>query len=265
MDAAEKYARLTASLRALGGVLVAFSAGVDSSLLLAAAHEALGGRAVAVTAVSPLAPDREVQEAVRFCAERGIEQVLLEFDPFPVPHFAENPPDRCYYCKKALFSRFKEIAAERGLPCVAEGSNLDDTGDYRPGMRAVEELHIVSPLLDVGLRKAEIRELSKAMGLPSWNKPSAACLASRIPYGETISPEKLAMVGAAEEKLRALGFTQLRVRAHGKLARIELPRTELKTALYHAQEIEQSLRALGFLYVTLDLGGFQSGSMNRVL
>ncbi len=263
MEAQEKYNRLLVSLRELGSVLVAYSAGVDSTFLLAAAREALGERALAVTAVSPLTPGSEVEAAASFCASRGIEHVLLRFDPFAVEGFSENPPDRCYYCKKALFSRFVQIASERGVSCVAEGSNRDDEGDYRPGMRAVRELGIKSPLLDAGLGKDEIRALSKALGLPTWNKPSAACLASRFAYGQRITPEGLERVGAAEDVLRSLGFTQLRVRVHGQLARIELPRAEMKAALYHAQELEQRLRALGFLYVTLDLGGFQSGSMNR--
>lgn len=265
MDCFEKYSILKKSLAGFGSVLVAYSAGVDSTLLLHAAHEALGANAIAVTAVSPLTPEQELRSSVAFCEEAGIEHILFPFDPFSVAHFSENPPDRCYYCKSALFSRFVEIAEERGIPFVAEGSNLDDAGDYRPGMRAVRELRIASPLLDAQLYKSEIRELSKAFGLSTWNKPSAACLASRFAYGETITPERLDMVAKAEEKLRELGFTQLRVRVHGPLARIEIPRAEIKTALYHAQEIEQSLRSFGFLYVTLDLGGFQSGSMNRVL
>ena len=265
MDAQEKYSRLLDALGDMGSVLVAYSAGVDSTLLLAAAREALGKRAIAVTAVSPLVPDADTEAAAAFCAARGIEHVLLRFDPFAVEGFAENPPDRCYYCKRELFSRFLELAAERGAAYVLEGSNLDDEGDYRPGMRAVRELGVKSPLLDAGLHKNEIRALSKALGLPTWNKPSAACLASRFAYGQRITPEGLKRVGEAEEKLRSLGFSQLRVRVHGSLARIELPRAEMKAALYHAQELEQSLRALGFRYVTLDLGGFQSGSMNREL
>lgn len=261
----EKLLRLKSDLLARESVLIAYSAGVDSTFLLKVAHDTLGERALAVTAVSPLAPGREAQEAEEFCRKEGIEHIRYVFDPFSVEHFAENPPDRCYFCKRALFSRFLELAAEHGLSCVAEGSNLDDEGDYRPGMRAVRELSVVSPLRDAGLSKADIRALSKELGLPTWNKPSCACLASRFAYGETITPEKLEMVGRAEEKLRTLGFTQLRVRLHGDLARIEVPRAELKTALFHAQEIETSLRAFGFRYVTLDLGGFQSGSMNRGL
>ncbi len=265
MELQEKYARLQESLGKLDGLLVAYSAGVDSTLLLKAAHDALGSRAIAVTAVSPLAPKSDIRAAEAFCKTHEIELIPLPFDPFQTEHFAENPPDRCYYCKKALFSRFADIAASRALPFVAEGSNADDIRDYRPGMRAVRELGVLSPLLDAGLTKDEIRELSKQLELPTWNKPSAACLASRFAYGEAITPERLDMVGKAEEKLRELGFSQYRVRVHGALARIEVPRSELKAALYHAQEIEKCLRAIGFLYVTLDLGGFQSGSMNRVL
>ncbi|MBR4157824.1 MAG: ATP-dependent sacrificial sulfur transferase LarE [Oscillospiraceae bacterium] len=261
----EKYELLKSILSEMGSVLVAYSAGVDSTFLLRTAHDVLDSSCVAVTAASPLSPESELRSAASFCAESGIEHILYAFDPFTVEHFPENPPDRCYYCKSALFSRFVAIAGERGLACVAEGSNLDDTGDYRPGMRAVQEQKIRSPLLEAGLRKSEIRELSKALGLQTWNKPSCACLASRFPYGDTITQEGLDRVGRAEEKLRTLGFTQLRVRVHGSLARIEVPTAEMKTALYNAQEIETSLRALGFLYVTLDLGGFRSGSMNRAL
>ena len=262
MDCFEKYRRLTHALSGFDGLLVAYSAGVDSTLLLYAAREALGPRAIAVTAVSPLTPEAEIRSGIRFCSDNGIEHILFPFDPFMTENFAENPPDRCYFCKRALFSRFLSIAEERGLAHVAEGSNASDADDYRPGMRAVRELRILSPLLEAQLNKEEIRELSKAFGLPTWNKPSAACLASRFAYGERITPEGLDRVSRAEEMLHGLGFTQLRVRVHGALARIEVSRAEMKAALYHAQEIEQSLRKLGFLYVTLDLGGFQSGSMN---
>lgn len=260
-----KMCALQAQLRALGSVAVAFSAGVDSTLLLAVAHDVLGDSAAAVTVRSAFSPRRETDEAAAFCRERGIRHVMLDFDPLAVEGVAQNPPDRCYRCKRALFTGIRAAAAELGLAHVAEGSNLDDMGDYRPGMRAVAEMGIESPLRQAGLTKADIRALSKQLGLPTWDKPSYACLASRFVYGETITPERLRMVDRAEQRLMALGLRQVRVRVHGDVARIEAPPADFPLLVDYARELDEYFRSLGFAYVSMDLGGFRTGSMNRTL
>ena len=268
MDALhEKKAALTARLRAYGRLLVAFSAGVDSTFLLAAAQEALGENVLAVSAQALFVPAREQEEAVRFCQARGIRHHLIRMNYEEIPNFTSNPPDRCYFCKKAIFSAFLEEARRNDIPYVAEGSNLDDLSDYRPGLKAIQELGIVSPLKEAGLGKADIRALSREMGLPSWNKPSFACLASRFVYGESITLEKLQRIEQAEDRLLSLGFTQFRVRLHGDMARIELLPEEMTRLMDPAlrEEIRSFFHQLGFVYVTLDLDGFRSGSMNRTL
>lgn len=264
MNAAEKYDALCSALQGLGRVAVAFSAGVDSALLLHAAHSALGENAVAITVHSPFVPQREQREAEVFCQGRGIRQLVLEIDPLSIENVRTNPPERCYFCKKALFTAMREAAENAGFPVLAEGSNADDLGDYRPGMRALKELNIRSPLLDAGLTKQEIRALAKSQGLPCWDKPAMACLATRIPCGTPLTVEALRRVEQAEEILTELGFRQLRVRAHGNLARLELGEDEfarLHAAALSAQIVER-LKSLGFRYVTLDLAGYQRGSMN---
>ena len=261
----EKQRRLEEILAGMGSVAVAYSSGVDSTFLLKTAHDVLGGRAVALTARSCIFPARESAEALEFCRDRGIEQIMAEARPLEIAGFRDNPPERCYLCKKALFTRFLELARERGIPWVAEGSNTDDLGDYRPGLAAVAELGVRSPLREAGLGKAEIRELSRALGLPTWDKPSFACLASRFAYGETITAEKLAMVERAEQRLLELGFRQFRVRVHGNLARIEVLPEEMERLFSLAETLHGEFRALGFLYVTADLAGFRSGSMNLAL
>ena len=254
-------------LSGLGSLAVAFSGGVDSTFLLRMAREALGDKAVAITAVSDFFPARERSEAADFCAAHGIRQLVVPVRACEIEGFAENPRDRCYLCKKSLFRKFLDTAAAAGIPWVAEGSNLDDTGDYRPGLRAIEELGIRSPLREVGLTKAEIRELSRDLELPTWDKPSYACLASRFPYGETITPEKLGMVDRAEQLLLELGFRQHRVRIHGAVARIELLPEDFPRLMEPEirQRVYDSLRADGFAYVTLDLRGYRTGSMNELL
>ena len=236
-------------------------------MLLKIAHDVLGDRAIAVTVSSAFIAHREIHEAESFCAENGIAQEVITVDESEIPHFTENPPDRCYLCKREIFSRILETARKHNITHVLDGSNVDDLGDYRPGLKALQELSIKSPLREAGLTKAEIRELSRDLGLPTWEKPSYACLASRFMYGENITREKLRMVERAEEVLQSMGFRQMRVRLHGKIARIEiLPedfsrivQDEIRTKVYDA------LKDLGFSYVTLDLKGYRTGSMNETL
>ena len=260
-----KLERLRAALRKLGSAAVAFSSGVDSTFLLRVAHEELGENVVAVTARSHSFPKRELDEAAAFCAREGVRHEIIDSEELDIPGFAENPPDRCYHCKKAIFGKLVAFAQANGLAAVLEGSNMDDLGDYRPGLQAVRELGIRSPLREAGLTKAEIRELSRALGLPTWNKPSFACLASRFPYGEEITVERLARVERAEQYLLDLGFGQVRVRSHGDLARIELCAADIPKAIEQREKIHAALKGFGFAYVALDLQGYRTGSMNEVL
>ncbi len=268
----QKYEDLKRRIAMLGSCAVAFSSGVDSALLLYAAKEALGSKAVAVTAIAPFFPERESDESRSFCKEIGVDQVILEINPEDIPEFESNPKDRCYHCKLNLFNNFMDFAASRGLSAVIEGSNADDVSDYRPGMKALAELDIKSPLKEAGLTKDEIRTLSKAFGLPTWNKPSFACLASRIPYGEKITRDKLSIVESAEKYLLELGFKQFRVRFHeelngGKLARLEvLPGdfARFESAEFR-NDIYDRFKGLGFSYISLDLKGFRSGSLNETI
>jgi uncharacterized protein len=267
MELREKYQMLQENLAALPGLLVAFSGGVDSTFLLSAAHDALGAKAIAVTARSCSFPARELNAARDFCAREGIEHVTVESEELEIDGFAENPKNRCYLCKNELFTKIWELARARGIAFVAEGSNLDDEGDYRPGLLAISEQGVLSPLRAAGLTKAEIRTLSQARGLPTWDKPSFACLASRFPYGESLTPEKLDAVDKAEQLLLDIGLRQVRVRHHGETARIEVDEDGFKlfSSRLIRKNIYERFREFGFTYVALDLLGYRTGSMNETL
>ena len=267
MTTDEKTTKLESRLRGLGSLVVAYSGGVDSTFLLAIARDVLGDKVLAVTAVSPSFPASERATAEQVAKELGVQHVWVETDEMDDAQFRANPPDRCYYCKISLARKLRAVAESHGIPHVALGANADDPSDFRPGLRAAEECGLLHPLLEAGLTKAEIRELSRRRGLRTWDLPAAACLASRIPYGEEITSEKLRRIEEAEAYLRSLGPRRVRVRCHGDVARVEVDPADI--ALLAAEETRRALAArlksLGFAYVTLDLEGYRMGSMNEVL
>jgi uncharacterized protein len=263
-----KLERLKRIVARCDGALVAFSGGVDSTFLLSVARDVLGERLLAVTVAFPAVPAAEVRRARSLARSIGARHLVVRADDvIDLERFRSNPPDRCYHCKTAILSRLASIAQTLGFPCILEASNTDDVGDYRPGRRAVRELGARSPLIEAGLSKSEIRGLSKRCGLPTWNAPSAACLASRIPYGEEITREKLGRIEKGEAYLVSLGFGAIRLRHHGTLARIEVPEREIGKLLRGGvrKKVVARMKALGFAYVTFDLEGYRSGSLNETL
>jgi pyridinium-3,5-biscarboxylic acid mononucleotide sulfurtransferase len=267
MDRAkERLRELEAIVVPYGSALVAFSGGVDSSLALAVAARALPKeRVLAVTSNNETYLPSELDLARQFADSLGVDHLVINTRELDDPNYASNPTNRCYFCKSTLYSDLSRIAAERGYGCVVDGANADDEGDYRPGRKAAEELGVVSPLSVAGVGKAEVRELAKHLGLPSWDKPALACLSSRFPYGQEITPEKLSQVARAEEYLRARGFRQVRVRHHGEIARLEVGPEEMERAFALREEVSAELKEAGFLYVALDLSGYESGSLNARL
>jgi len=261
---ARALAKLREIIKAHGRLAVAYSGGLDSTLLTAVAHQELGDDALAITAKSPVYGKDELTFARKFCAERGIRHEVIEGVPLSAPCFAEHPEDRCYHCKLAVFGKAIAFVKELGFEVLADATNQDDLGDYRPGLKAGAELGVAKPLLEAGMGKAEIRRISQALGLPDWDRPSNACLASRIPYGVAVTKERVEMVENTERAIKELGFKQVRARFHGDLVRIEVGADEVERML-DSEARDAAIKAAmeaGFRHVTLDLGGYKTGSMN---
>ncbi|MGA9773488.1 MAG: ATP-dependent sacrificial sulfur transferase LarE [Blastocatellia bacterium] len=263
----EKEQNLRALLKSYGSVMIAFSGGVDSAYLAYVAHSEVGARALAVTGDSASYPTFQRALADQLTTQFGIRHELIFTEEFEDRNYTDNPPNRCYYCKTELYTKLYDLARERGFQTICDGTNADDAGDYRPGRQAAREKGVQSPLLECGLTKADIRELSRRAGLPTWNEPASACLSSRVPYGQVVTIEKLSMVDKAEIALKQLGFRQVRVRHHGDVARIEVAEEEMLRALdiNMAQRMSDALKAIGFRYVALDLEGYRMGSLNEAL
>lgn len=262
-----KEEKLKEMIRGYGSAIIAFSGGVDSAYLAYAAARELGDRALAVTGDSASYPTFQRELADQLVSEFGIRHEIIFTEEFKDPNYTSNPSNRCYYCKSELYTKLSAFARERGFAVICDGTNADDAGDYRPGRQAAGEMGVRSPLLEAGLTKAEIRELSRRAGLPTWNEPASACLSSRVPYGQVVTIEKLSMVDRAESALRRSGFRQVRVRHHGDVARIEVSEEEMPRALNPemAARMSSALKALGFKFVTLDLEGYRMGSLNEAL
>ncbi len=264
MELETKLRHLKEKIKDIGKIAVAYSGGFDSTFLLKVCHDVLGDNAIAISIRTDLQPVREYEGSDDFVKKEGIQHYIINFNDYNLTCFKENPPDRCYYCKKKIFSKIISLANSKGFTMIADGSNVDDLGDFRPGSKAVKELNVASPLLEVGISKKDIRILSKEMELHTWNRLSPACMASRFPYGTAITPDRIAMVNAAEEVLLDLGFNQFRVRFHQEVARIEVLNDEINRFfdcdLMHT--VAQKIKEVGFLYVCLDLGGYRVGSMN---